>query len=492
MPFTYPFEAKEPPPGSDKAEIAWMLDDAAGGTTHDEDVGEEPVDSAGSACELGPRLFDLAAAASASGSRGGGGGGGGSGGGNHAGAQRKPLKLKQAAAASLAFLEQSVEPPPAPRSRATPPWPATHPPLRPPRYAQVALPAGLAGVKELGVRKLLAPVFAGAFGCGAVAAALAPGGVLARLGVVVPCGLAAIGSVDLRVLTAADVRAAIDAALAAGAACAAGAAQAVELTLCYVDDGAFLEELLPVCFNTLLPLIGVRGIGALMATSRAAARDVAASAAEAKFAEPDVGVAPERAAAFAARFPLARALTISRTIYVGSPLSPAQAADVAAAVAGLNHLTTLSLSGVALGPAGMEELAAALRGRSALRTLDLSGCDIREAGAAALGSALAHMPFLESLRLSQCRIGSRGLEALAPTLLCTLQLRALDVSRNGVNVSVSGQALVGPSAGLASLCGVLHLLPLLEDLDLRDNFVGHVGRTTLAAAAQKQRIKLLL
>ena len=140
----------------------------------------------------------------------------------------------------------------------------------------------------------------------------------------------------------------------------------------------------------------------------------------------------------------------------------------------------------------MEELAAALRGRSALRSLDLSGCDIRESGAAALGSALAHMPLLEALRLSHCRIGSRGLEALAPALLCTPQLRALDVSRNGVNVSVSGKALDGSSAGLASLCGVLHLLPLLKDLDLRDNFVGHAGRTTLAAAAQKLRIRLLM
>jgi hypothetical protein len=61
------------------------------------------------------------------------------------------------------------------------------------------------------------------------------------------------------------------------------------------------------------------------------------------------------------------------------------------------------------------------------------------------------------------------------------------------NVSVSGKALDGSSAGLASLCGVLHLLPLLKDLDLRDNFVGRAVRTTLAAAAQTtQRIKLLM
>jgi len=85
-----------------------------------------------------------------------------------------------------------------------------------------------------------------------------------------------------------------------------------------------------------------------------------------------------------------------------------------------------------------------------------------------------------------------GASALSRCASETFPLRSRPSQVRG-NVSVSGKALDGSSAGLASLCGVLHLLSLLKDLDLRDNFVGHAGRTTLAAAAQTtQRIKLLM
>ena len=122
--------------------------------------------------------------------------------------------------------------------------------------------------------------------------------------------------------------------------------------------------------EALLRLVGSRGLDALMATRCALQRKARELAADVAWRVGKIWIRPGRVAAFAVRFPSARALTMNMR-----GMTPALAIRVATAAGGMRRLETLSLRSCRIGSEGAKAQVAALTAASA-------------AGAAALARAL--------------------------------------------------------------------------------------------------------
>ena len=102
----------------------------------------------------------------------------------------------------------------------------------------------------------------------------------------------------------------------------AGTPQAAAAAALAADPGT--ERLLDVIGHAsyaLLPMIGTRGLGPLMASARAVRREVADHEGKIKCSEPLLCVSPHRVRAWAAQHPKARALTVARHGLVLGPAS---------------------------------------------------------------------------------------------------------------------------------------------------------------------------
>jgi len=279
---------------------------------------------------------------------------------------------------------------------------------------------------------------------------------------------------------------------------------AEERRLGHTADGAridLLAHVLPAVFPLLLPLVGARGLAALMATCADAARDVPANAAELKLSEPGLPVHPARAAAWAARFRNARALTVSASAGGGSafalatsaaaaaaaaaPVAPEVVLAALAAAAALPQLEELDLAQLPLADgdgACARALAAAVRAAPRLQSLRLDHCAIGERGAAALAAALraGAAPRLARLRLAGNFVASEGVRVLTEAPL-PAALRTLDLRHNEIG-----------AAGAGAIAAALPRLRRLERLLLSDNDLGGSGARSLAAVLPRmQRLAAL-
>ena len=205
--------------------------------------------------------------------------------------------------------------------------------------------------------------------------------------------------------------------------------------------------------EAILRFVGMGGLGALMATRRALQRDVRELAAEVAWREGERAyedgkamfrVKPARVAAWSARFPGARALTVSKR-----GMTPALAVSIATAAGGMRRLETLNLSGCAVGGEGAKALAAALTAASAagglrLVKLDVGENDIGAEGASALAKALPSCSQLATLYVGYNGIGAEDASALAKALPACAQLATLYVGGNGIGAE--GEAVLRAAA----------------------------------------------
>ena len=307
-----------------------------------------------------------------------------------------------------------------------------------------------------------------------------------------------------------------------------------------------LAHVLPAAFHTILPLVGLRDLRHLAAASRAAAQDVADYARGVAWREqPRLRVARRRLAAFAERFPLARALDVQQQLRDpvvepaaagrgggggrrGAPV-PAAAADggggdgggAAALAAALRRLLDLELLNASYNnfdAAGARLLAEALGAGCAPRLaalhLDNGGSrrglmqrGFGDEGLAALCElALPRMPRLRVLRLSMNSLTPGGAAALGAALPLLPRLRELDLATNGALGAAGAAALVRGLGGLGELrelnvgfCGlggagvaalVAALPPGLVKLGAAGNGVDAEGMRAAAAALQTLQAKL--
>ena len=116
-------------------------------------------------------------------------------------------------------------------------------------------------------------------------------------------------------------------------------------------------------------------------------------------------IKPARLAAWAARFPNARVLTVSNTGFnIFAPMPAELSFEIAGAVAGLRRLESLSLRTCEIGDDGACALAAALLHVPGLKQLDVSRNGIGAVGSGALAAALPHVPGLEKLNMGRDNI----------------------------------------------------------------------------------------
>ncbi len=235
--------------------------------------------------------------------------------------------------------------------------------------------------------------------------------------------------------------------------------------------------------EALLRLVGLGGLGALMATRRALRRDVRELAAEVAWREGErvngdgeavFRVRPARVAEWAARFPGARALAVSKR-----GMTPALTVSVATAAGGMQRLEALSLRCCGIGSTGAKSLAAALTAASAkgglrLVKLDVSYNLIGAEGAAALADAIPACAQLASLDISNNNIGDEGAAALANALPACARLATLNVSGGGIAcVGAAGSpqrgigVVVGGGGVLRSGSGALYDPYCMRMLEMR-------------------------
>jgi len=245
-----------------------------------------------------------------------------------------------------------------------------------------------------------------------------------------------------------------------------------------------LAHVLPAAFHTILPLVGLRDLRHLAAASRAAAHDVADYARGVAWREqPRLRVARRRLAAFAERFPLARALDVQQQLR--DPVVEPAAAGRGGGGGGRGApVPAAAADGGGGGDGGgAAALAAALRRLLDLELLSASYNNFDAAGARLLAEALGAgcAPRLASLHLDnggsrrglmQRGFGDEGLAALCELALPRMpRLRVLRLSMNSLT-----------PAGAAALGAALPLLPRLRELDLATN--GALGAAGAAALAR--------
>jgi hypothetical protein len=395
---------------------------------------------------------------------------------------------------------------PVPCAATAPPprTPQPPPPLQPPapsRLVTVTPPLG-----ALGIGSLLPPHLAGAYGCSAVVATLLPSGSLAQMRVRLPCGIAAIGALDVRALPVGEVLAA----LAASTAATLGLVQLVE--------AALVERLLaaaPVA-EAILLYLGQGGLGALSAASRSTQHAVALAAAQALWAQRPSGaqlrrrtppyLVPGRSLErWAARFPASRVLAVDprdagyRQLPKFNGLQPESRSwnDLCRSVLGalpqLQHLEVLSLRFCSLGRDANDCFLLLVKGlqaaSGALRELDLRynclgprhgtdhGSDAprtrpppRDDGLEILGAlsqALAcGAPRLQVLNVGCNPLGGEGLGALLGPLARQPSARSLRELR-ACWVELRGDSCGALAAALPSFSG-LRLLALGQNRGLGD------------------------
>jgi hypothetical protein len=235
--------------------------------------------------------------------------------------------------------------------------------------------------------------------------------------------------------------------------------------------------------EAMLRLIGVTGLGALMATRRALQRDVHELAMDVAWREGErkrefgplavFRVKTGRVAEWAARFPLTRALAVGRRW-----MTPALAVSVTTAACSLRMLETLDLCDCKIGAMGTASLAAALTAASAaalpfglrLTKLDMRNNGIGAAGATSLAEALLSCTQLASLNVAENNIGTAGAVALAKALPAWKHLASLDVRNNDIG-----------NEGAAALANALPACTQLASLNMSENGIGVTGAAALAS-----------
>jgi Ran GTPase-activating protein (RanGAP) involved in mRNA processing and transport len=246
-------------------------------------------------------------------------------------------------------------------------------------------------------------------------------------------------------------------------------------------EGDLFTCLLPAgpAADAILRCLGFDGLGALMATCRAARREVAECARgtawrDCKRKVDGYGtvwcIKAARLVAWAARFPNARALAVSRDLH------GATGADIAVAVTCLRHLESLNLEYCGIGADGARALAGALQHVPRLKELDLSFNEICVDGARAIAAALQHVPGLERLNVSFNRLCNEGVSALSAALQYLPSLKTLDLTSCDIE-----------AAGAAALAGALRHVPDLELLNVGLNSIGTDGACALASALHHVR-----
>jgi Ran GTPase-activating protein (RanGAP) involved in mRNA processing and transport len=142
---------------------------------------------------------------------------------------------------------------------------------------------------------------------------------------------------------------------------------------------------------------------------------------------------------------------------------------VAAACAGLHHMTSLRLGTCSLSAEGMSTMVPALSACTGLQELDLQLNGIGSGdGAAALASVLEHTTALKILNLCSTKLCESGVCCLTPSLRKLQHLTRLDLSYNAI-----------ANDAAAALAVALQTLPICVLL-LSDNQIGNEGVAHLA------------
>lgn len=156
---------------------------------------------------------------------------------------------------------------------------------------------------------------------------------------------------------------------------------------------------------------------------------------------------------------------------------------IAAAIAVLPQLVSLSLTNTGLGTKGAMALAKALTVSKSIQRVYLGDNPLYEEGAKILAEALTRRvdcPSLE-LDLQWCNIGDAGAVALADAIKANPQaVSDLNISHNKIN-----------ETGAIALAQALTIKPnALRSLDLDGNYIGTIGIKALAEALQDPDQKL--
>mmetsp|Transcript_48181 Transcript_48181/g.65613 ORF Transcript_48181/g.65613 Transcript_48181/m.65613 type:complete len:761 (-) Transcript_48181:297-2579(-) len=146
-----------------------------------------------------------------------------------------------------------------------------------------------------------------------------------------------------------------------------------------------------------------------------------------------------------------------------------------------SHCTALNLYAAQLGDSGAKVLAEALWRSPQIRAVDLTRNGIKQTGARALANALSHFSMLTHLDLSSNEIGDQGAVALADVIMTgSGQLRQLVLHNNGIG-----------DRGLSALgMALLRGADTLEDLLMINNLGTILGVEALALALASPRSRL--
>ena len=137
------------------------------------------------------------------------------------------------------------------------------------------------------------------------------------------------------------------------------------------------------------------------------------------------------------------------------------------------RVRAVNLRGCEIKYSQAKEVAAYVARMTSVQTLSLRDNDIDAQGAAHFAKAVAHNPGITAVDLRNNRIGAEGATAFADVLRHSTSLRQLNLYSNGM-----GQA------GAEELARALRRNHTLTCLDLGDNLVGDVASTKLAGALQ--------